>query len=121
MLWSRGTSTVCLSRGWVSNKWLPVSHLQHGIWPSSLSTCFSGGPLSSGEENREVKEQQDKLRNVKRGRYLTSSRGRRGGVRWPVGQQWLVELPLLYVMMMMMMSLEHSQLISNTDGKMQHK
>ena len=108
-----------LSKGWVSNKWLPVSHLLHSIWPSSLSTCFTGGPLSSVEENREVKEQQDKWRNVKRGRYLTSSRGRRGGVWWPVGRQWLVQLPLLDVMMMM--SLEHSQLISNTDGKMQHK
>ena len=56
----KGIHSVCLSKGWVSNKWPPVSHLLHSIWPSSLSTCFTGGPLSSGEENREVKEQQDK-------------------------------------------------------------
>ena len=56
------------TKGWVSNKWLPVSHLLHGIWPSSLFTCFTGGPLSSGEENREMKKQQAKLKNVKQER-----------------------------------------------------
>ena len=56
----KGIHSVCLSKGWVSNKRLPVSHLLHSIWPSSLSTCFSGGPLSSGEENREMKKQLQK-------------------------------------------------------------
>ena len=51
---------LCLSKGWVSNKWLPVSHLHPGIWPSSLSPCFSGDPLSSGDENREMKKLQVK-------------------------------------------------------------
>ena len=52
----KGIHSVCLSKGWVSNKRLPLSHLLHSIWPSSLSTCFTGGPLSSGEENREMKK-----------------------------------------------------------------
>ena len=56
----KGIHSVCLSKGWVSNKWPPVSHLLHSIWPSSLFTCFTGGPRSSGEENREMKKQQEK-------------------------------------------------------------
>jgi hypothetical protein len=78
------------------------------------------------EQRGEEATGQMKERETRKREYLTSSRGRQGGVRWPVGQKWLLQLPLLNVMMMMMMmmmmmSLEHSQLISNTDGKMQHK
>ena len=71
MLYSIGSQTVLRSsssKGWVSNKRPPVSHLLHGIWPSSLSTCFTGGPLSSREETREMKKQQQKWRNGKQER-----------------------------------------------------
>jgi SET domain-containing protein len=55
-------STVCLSEGWLSNKRLPVSHLLDGFCTPSLSTG-SGGPLCSGEENRNIKKQQEKGRS----------------------------------------------------------
>jgi hypothetical protein len=32
-----------------------VSHLLPGIWPSSLVRCLPRSPLSSGEENREIR------------------------------------------------------------------
>ena len=43
-------------------KWLPVSHLVYGF--CSQFRCFSGGLLSSPEENTDIEKQQEKRKNI---------------------------------------------------------